>query len=358
MILFFGADTIWRLRLAEALAAGGTNVLAYRFHTSGTANLPEPRSRQGLGIVDMTLPRGWATVLALPVQYGMSSRIWARHRKDDVDFVVVPTPHYLPLARALSKRWPVLYHGSDDYRSYAGWDPAAMARQEAALVALARWSVFVSRALADRAIREYGASPTRVHVVPNATEPRFLASQVQTGEPSPLEALPRPIVGVVGGIGARVDERVLLVVARLSGVGRLVLVGPSEDPELAERLQRDPKIELVGPRPHGELHRWTRAFDVALIPYKHASINYYCSPMRLFDHLASGWPVFATDACPQCGEFAPPVTVAAAEALPRLLDERLRSGLSAEPDAAQLSIARAQLWEQRAAAIVELARYS
>jgi hypothetical protein len=39
--------------------------------------------------------------------------------------------------------------------------------------------------------------------------------------------------------------------------------------------------------------------DIAVIPYAASQFNHFCSPMRLWDHLAIGQPILATDACDQ-----------------------------------------------------------
>jgi hypothetical protein len=39
--------------------------------------------------------------------------------------------------------------------------------------------------------------------------------------------------------------------------------------------------------------------DIAVIPYARSDFNHFCSPMRLWDHLAIGQPILATDACDQ-----------------------------------------------------------
>ena len=80
-----------------------------------------------------------------------------------------------------------------------------------------------------------------------------------------------------------------------------------------EALRNNPKCQITGPVPHDQMHEWTRSFDIGLIPYKAMPINYYCSPMRLFDHMASGAPIIATPACDQIRRFSDAVTVASGD---------------------------------------------
>ncbi|PTS89858.1 hypothetical protein DBR17_02525, partial [Sphingomonas sp. HMWF008] len=113
----------------------------------------------------------------------------------DAATIVVTTPHYLPLARRATGRSAIVYYCSDDYRSYAGWDAARMARDEAALCRIARLAIFVSEALRARAVTEYALDPAKTRVSPNASEPRFAEP---SAKPAGIAALPGPIFGAAG----------------------------------------------------------------------------------------------------------------------------------------------------------------
>lgn len=79
------------------------------------------------------------------------------------------------------------------------------------------------------------------------------------------------------------------------------MVGPLSNqpyPDLTDLLHHD-KCITVGPVSHDTIHLWFQCLDVGLIPYAKTEFNRFCSPMRLFDHLASGAWIVATDACDQ-----------------------------------------------------------
>jgi hypothetical protein len=149
----------------------------------------------------------------------------------------------------------------------------------------------------------------------NATDEKFL-SRVDPGVIGALfhsyPKLKRPVAGVIGGINERLDFDLLLKVADLADVGTLLLVGPvakPNDPGVVALL-RHPRVLAVGNQPHESLPAWQQALDVALIPYRESEFNRFCSPLRLFDHLAAARPIVATAACPQIGEFANWVAIA------------------------------------------------
>ena len=175
-----------------------------------------------------------------------------------------------------------------------------MLRTERALCRAAHLSIFVSEALRRRAIAEYGICPTRTIVSPNATEPRFGT----THSPHPAAGnLTRPVFGAAGVLNSRVDFAFLLAIADDPRVGSLALVGPvdgelTNNPEVSALLAH-PKVHSFGMQPHETMPAWMAVFDVAVIPYAATGFNHFCSPMRLYDHLALGQPIVASTACEQ-----------------------------------------------------------
>lgn len=57
------------------------------------------------------------------------------------------------------------------------------------------------------------------------------------------------------------------------------------------------KAQLIGMRPHEEMPLWQKAADVLVIPNtaKEDISKYYTSPMKLFEYMASGRPIVASD---------------------------------------------------------------
>lgn len=296
MIAFLDVNTIWRRKFADALhRRNRTTVLV----SPRALNAP---SKAEEGDLAVTLPPGWAgatAVVAMPLlRYRLHQT--ARARGTPLQAIVLTTPHYLELARREAGQNAIIYYCSDDYRSYDQWDAARMERDEATLCRLATLSIFVSEALRQRAVTEYGLDVTKTRVSPNATEPRF-ASIPQP--PKSLAELPRPIFGTAGMISNRIDLAFLNAVAADPRVGSLALIGPVDlelegDPTL-DRLRTNSKVHFFGAQMHADMPSFMAAFDVAVIPYAATRFNYFCSPMRLYDHLAIGQPIIATTHCDQ-----------------------------------------------------------
>jgi len=297
MIAQFDVNTIWRRKFGQALRRRYPDTLLFAPRSFGS----QPALPDEQGLVPVSLPPGWASrsaVVAMPL-FHHRAKI-AASRKGAIDTAIFTSFHYLPLAKRLRRRARIVYYCSDDYRGYTGWGGDAAIAKEAELCRIADLSMFVSVALRDRAVTEYGLDPATSLVVPNASEPRFTEA---ASRPPELTSLPGPVFGTIGVFNDRIDFGFLDRLAASAEVGSLALVGPvhgSEDAGGAiARLRGNPKVHWFGPRPHAEIHAWMAGIDIAVIPYAPTQFNHFCSPMRLWDHLAIGQPIIATDACDQ-----------------------------------------------------------
>ena len=72
-----------------------------------------------------------------------------------------------------------------------------------------------------------------------------------------------------------------------------VLVGPEQTDVSA--LRRFPNVHLLGKKPHPDVPRYVKAFDVGLVPYRLSEYTANVYPTKLNEYLAMGTPVVATD---------------------------------------------------------------
>jgi hypothetical protein len=343
VIAQFDVNTIWRRKFGQALQRRKPDTLLFapRAWRSGGA-MPEEE-----GLTPVSLPPGWATrtaILAMPILLRRAKAL-AATRGGKIDTAIFTSFHYLPLAKRLRHQARIFYYCSDDYRSYVGWDSDAAITQEAELCRIATLSIFVSAALRDRAVAEYGLDPSACVIAPNASEPRFIDT---TPRPVELAGLPGPVFGAVGVFNDRIDFGFLDRLACSGEVGSLALVGPLQDcpdPDGSiARLRDNPKVHWFGARPHDEIHAWMSGIDIAVIPYAPTRFNHFCSPMRLWDHLAIGQPIIATDACDQIVRQDGIFVVAPGD----VLDRSIRSAKTA---AARGRRPRLESWDDRVASL-------
>lgn len=314
MIVVCDINEVWRKKpfaaLAEKRDVLGVSPADWRVaRTRGKL----PPSEGVLQLMQVVLPPSWASRMAWLGQRMLWRKIIRKCRAmgKTIDALVVTSPHYLPMLDMVPSNLKTIYYASDDYRSYEGW--GAIAQLEKQLVQRVDHSFFVSAGLMERARLDYGVDASRVSVSMNATEERFFPASGTFPSAPPSGEMKRPVAGVVGGINDRLDFSLLHCCADLPDLGTLLLVGPLPA-QLSAPLQElldHPKCVAVGRQPHETIHQWFHCLDVGLIPYVKTEFNRMCSPMRLFDHLASGAPVVATDACGQGLAFGDRVSTCA-----------------------------------------------
>ncbi|MGH9903818.1 MAG: glycosyltransferase, partial [Pyrinomonadaceae bacterium] len=130
------------------------------------------------------------------------------------------------------------------------------------------------------------------------------ASDVATGAPgddhggagasrgAEVSALPRPLIGYVGGLHRHVDLRLLGAMARSRPDWSWVCVGPLQNG--AGYLSCLPNVHLLGPRPHRALASYIRHFDVGIVPYVRSLYTETVVPTKINEYLAMGKPVVST----------------------------------------------------------------
>lgn len=109
---------------------------------------------------------------------------------------------------------------------------------------------------------------------------------------SPLASLRRPLIGYVGGLHRFVDYDLLREMAHARPNWSWVFVGPVTSP--VGGLGELPNVHLLGQRPHVELARYIRGFDVCIVPYLVNDATATVVPVKIGEYLAMGKPVVST----------------------------------------------------------------
>jgi glycosyltransferase involved in cell wall biosynthesis len=151
-----------------------------------------------------------------------------------------------------------------------------------------KWLVPISHAAAT-ALRKAGAAADRIHVSPNGVD----LEAYENVEPLDASRLDYPRILYAGRISV---DRGLGIFQALAerGVGAITLVGEQED-----AVRPSPGLQIEPFVPHRDVPRWYGRADVVLLPYQpalpHASS---ISSMKLFDAMAAGRPIIASDLPP------------------------------------------------------------
>ena len=262
----------------------------------------------------------------------------------------LPTPLALDLIHDLDPQL-VIYYCIDDLSSSS---PAArrIVKSEQQLFRQADLVFVTSEKLRERAA-EFSQ---RVHLFPfGVSLARFEQVLRSDDPPADLQALPRPIVGYMGGLHQWVDQDLIAGVAARMPDTTFALVGPAQVDVSA--LERCPNVHLFGQRAHPEVPKYIKGFDVGIVPYRLTDYTANVYPTKLNEYLAMGIPVVATDLREIRrfnAEHGDIVGVAPdADAFAQALRQAL-SGSTPAAIARRIEVAHENSWQNRIAAMKQL----
>jgi len=117
-------------------------------------------------------------------------------------------------------------------------------------------------------------------------------------------------------------------------------------------LRALPNVVLVGAQPYAELPAWAKAFDVAIIPYRHNRQVENANPLKLREYLATGRPVVSVGN-PEINKFARWVRIAEGrEVFLAELDAALRDD-TPEAMAERVAAVAGQSWDARVVEVLQ-----
>ncbi len=309
-------------------------------------------------ICHFSLVRGFARPLVANVLRpgrAMAKMVRA-HGDASTDVLVCTAPHYEAVARNHSG--PVVYYVTDSFVGY-GEPPARIARLEHSMCSRADLVCPNSHRIAEYLVREAGCDERKVVVIPNATRAANVPREPlvsPSAPPGDTADVPRPVAGVIGNLAANMDWVLLSQIMEQTPWLAWVFVGPTQMPvpdsdqrSAREQIMRSARAKFVGLKPYGDLQRYARSFDVAVLPYRKIEPGYSGSATRFYEHLAACRPILATDGVAELLTKEPLLRIfrTAAEAAAFLNDLRqadFRDGL----EELRWRTSRAETWSDRA----------
>ncbi len=201
---------------------------------------------------------------------------------------------------------PVTLLATDDWAAhpaYRRWRSAYLAAYER--IAQRRRGVCAVTATIVERIAPLGPAA----VVPNGVDPGEWLEP--PAPPEWMTDLPDPRFLYVGTLDSRLDIEAVLEVARAWPNGSVVLVGPLADRAHLQPLLAEPNVIFPGPVSRPVVTALVRAADSCLMPHVQTPLTEAMSPLKIYEYLAGGGPVVATDLPPMRGidgpiELVPP----------------------------------------------------
>lgn len=229
---------------------------------------------------------------------GRREKIALRHQLKRMGMVaplaLVSTPRQRWLKDAI-RPYAMVYYAVDEWTGfdYGEAHKARLRAHEEVLLAQSDLALAVSPRLVER----FKKIQPRSYLQENGVDEQFFApDHVAHIRPHlALANLPRPRLGFVGQVDRRLDQDLLVHVARSRPKCHIVLVGRVLEGVDVSALEREQNIHFLGYQPYEELPRVMRDFDVCLVPYVDSQLTQSCNPLKVYEYLASGAPVVATD---------------------------------------------------------------
>ena len=231
-------------------------------------------------------------VNAFFIRRWLRSQVKKLEMQDVIFWNVQPT---MPnIARAV-KPALTLFHCVDDFSALPHWwhQPGSLLAREAECCREADVVVCTARKLVETR-RKHNAN---IHFVPNAANVDLFVQVTDPATPVPddIGALPKPVVGIFGVIDFRTDVDAVAHIARQRPDWSVALVGLVKGDVDLGALRALPNVHIFGKKPTEQLPGYLKAMDCCLIAYAMIEYNQHVFPLKLYDYMAAGKPIVASD---------------------------------------------------------------
>lgn len=134
--------------------------------------------------------------------------------------------------------------------------------------------------------------------IPNAVNVNMFTGVAKRGHaiPRDMEHLRHPIVGFMGNIHANfVDCELIKELAFENPLFSFVFLGELHKSNEVNTFINMPNVHYLGPKKYEDVPSYVLSFDIGIIPFKINEITRNLNPLKIYEFMAAGCPVVATD---------------------------------------------------------------
>jgi len=189
--------------------------------------------------------------------------------------------------------------------------------------------------------------------VPNGVEPSEWLGPLPAA-PDWFAALPDPRAVYVGTLDSRLDVPGIADLARRRPDLQVVLLGPMPDPAYVAELASLPNVHVHPSVGRAELVATLRNADLCLLAHRRTPLTEAMSPLKVYEYLAAGAPVIATDLPPVRGIDDRVLLVSTVDDFADVVPDALALGRAAETE--RTAFIAGNSWAARHERVFALAR--
>ncbi|MFP2933603.1 spore coat polysaccharide biosynthesis glycosyltransferase ExoP [Pyxidicoccus sp. 3LG] len=201
-------------------------------------------------------------------------------------------PASAPVSGTLGEEF-VVYHCVDEFSAFSDTNGKHIAELEERLLRRADLCITSAERLRENKSK---INPRTVLVRHGTDFTHFVkACDPATPIPADIASLPKPIIGFFGLMADWVDQEAIIATARAHPEGSVVIIGKTTPDCDDSALRAEPNIHMLGRKPYADLPGYSKAFDVALMPFKLNELTLNANPLKVREYLAAGLPVVSSD---------------------------------------------------------------
>ena len=193
------------------------------------------------------------------------------------------------VAGSLGER-SVIYHCVDEFSEFTGTDKAAILEMEQRLMEKSK-CVIVSSARLYETKNRYNPKTFLVRHGVDIEHFRR-ACDPKLAVPEEMKRLKRPVIGFFGLIADWVDLDTVKFLAESRPQWNFAMIGKIDTD--VSPLASLGNVHFLGQKSYDQLPGYTKAFDVAILPFVMNELTLAANPLKLREYLAAGLPVVST----------------------------------------------------------------